>query len=292
MARRTLISFSGGRTSAYMTKRLLDERQPGDEFLVVFANTGREHEETLRFVDRCDKAWGLNVAWVEAVTHEGRVACTHRLVDFATASRNGEPFEAVIAKYGIPNKVYPHCNRELKLNPIHDYVEAQGWEKGSYETAIGIRLDEADRMLADAKAQRLIYPLVRWGVRKPDVLGWFRKQPFDLYLEEENGNCVDCWKKSRRKLLTVAKKRPETFDWQARMEAAYPFSGANADGQPRRFHRQGWTTVDLKARARLPFEPFRDGNHVRDPELDDTDGCTESCDIYTPDLIDLMGRAA
>jgi hypothetical protein len=44
-------------------------------------------------------AWNAGVVWVEAVTHPGRVACTAKVVDFATASRGGEPFEAVIAKY-------------------------------------------------------------------------------------------------------------------------------------------------------------------------------------------------
>lgn len=292
MSRRVLISFSGGRTSAYMTKRLFDEREPGDEYLVVFANTGQEHENTLTFVDRCDREWGLGVVWVEAVTHEGRTACTHRRVDFASANRSGDLFEAMIAKYGIPNKVYPHCNRELKLNPIHDYAEAHGWEKGSYDTAIGIRLDEADRQNINAKKLRLIYPLIRWGVRKPEILGWWNAQPFDLYVPEHLGNCVWCWKKSPRKHLTIAVQKPEAFDFPARMEATYPFAGHNEDGEPRRFFRKKWTTLDIKARARLPFEPFRDGNHVRDPELDDTDGCDEACDIYPADLVDLMGRAA
>ena len=290
--RRLLISFSGGRTSAYMTKRILDARRANVEYLVVFANTGQEHERTLAFVDRCDREWNLGVVWVEAVTHEGRVGCTHKRVTFETASRDGAPFEAVIAKYGIPNKTYPHCNRELKLAPIHDFAESYGWEPGSYDTAIGIRADEADRQNVNAKKLRLTYPLIKFGAKKPEILGWWRRQPFDLYVPEHMGNCVWCWKKSLRKQLTLAKQTPEAFDFPARMEAQYPFNGANGDGQPRRFFRQHWTTLDLKAKAAKPFAPFRDGNHVRDPELDDTDGCDEACDIYAPDLIDLMGQAA
>ena len=57
---RISISFSGGKTSAYMTKMLLDhfrKHEPWREIVVTFANTGQEHEETLKFVDRCDKVF-------------------------------------------------------------------------------------------------------------------------------------------------------------------------------------------------------------------------------------------
>jgi 3'-phosphoadenosine 5'-phosphosulfate sulfotransferase (PAPS reductase)/FAD synthetase len=52
-SRRLLVSFSGGETSALMTKlcheRLSDQY---DEILTVFSNTGQEDEATLEFVDR------------------------------------------------------------------------------------------------------------------------------------------------------------------------------------------------------------------------------------------------
>lgn len=37
--------------------------------MFLFANTGQEHEKTLEFVDKCDKAWNLNVHWIETVVH-------------------------------------------------------------------------------------------------------------------------------------------------------------------------------------------------------------------------------
>jgi hypothetical protein len=290
---RTVISFSGGRTSAYMGKRLLDQRQPGDELLFIFANTGQEHENTLRFVDACDKAWGLGVVWVEAAVQAELGASTKaRVVSFETASRGGEPFEAVIAKYGIPNKAYPTCNRELKLRPIYDYIHHQhGWDRGSYQTAIGIRADEADRMVATAKADGIIYPLIKAGVRKEQVLAWWARQSFDLDVPEHLGNCTWCWKKSQRKHLTLATDHPEVFDFPARMEALYPFSGAGVG--PRRFFRQGWTTLDIMARAKQPFDSFVDRRRNKDPILDDAGACSESCDIFADNgTADLFGEAA
>ena len=53
--KRLFISFSGGRTSAYMARRLLRDRPADTEIVTVFANTGQEDERTLEFVDRCDR---------------------------------------------------------------------------------------------------------------------------------------------------------------------------------------------------------------------------------------------
>lgn len=62
-----LISFSGGRTSAYMLHQILhahDGELPSD-VVVTFANTGKEREETLRFVYECGIRWNCNIHWLE-----------------------------------------------------------------------------------------------------------------------------------------------------------------------------------------------------------------------------------
>ena len=64
--KRILVSFSGGRTSAYMGKYLKQKYEGTDvELCFVFANTGKEREETLDFINECDKRWGFEVNWVE-----------------------------------------------------------------------------------------------------------------------------------------------------------------------------------------------------------------------------------
>lgn len=172
--RRLCISFSGGETSAMMASLIKSSNSmmaDYKEVVTVFANTGQENEETLEFVDRCDRAFGLAVVWLEAEVnpvHGEGTGC--RVVDFGSADRDGRVFESVINKYGIPNQDYPHCTRELKGNPIRAYLRSIGWRVGAYDTAIGIRLDEIDRMSVKASEQRLIYPLVsRFPSKKPHV---------------------------------------------------------------------------------------------------------------------------
>lgn len=89
-----VVSFSGGRTSAFMCKWLIDNMSHEYELHFVFSNTGLEHEKTLEFVDRCDKEWNLNLVWIESVTHLKKgVGQTFIIVNYESASRNGEPFE-------------------------------------------------------------------------------------------------------------------------------------------------------------------------------------------------------
>jgi len=55
------ISFSGGRTSAYMLHQILQANGdlPG-RCQVMFANTGREMPETVDFVHECEEKWVLS----------------------------------------------------------------------------------------------------------------------------------------------------------------------------------------------------------------------------------------
>lgn len=163
--RRLLLSFSGGKSSAYLVHRFLNEfAADWDEIEILFANSGQEHPQTLAYVDACSRTYGWPVVWVEAVVAPRKGDGTrHRIVTFDTASRSGEPFAEVIAKYGIPNTGYPHCTRELKLAPITSYLRSLGWDAGKYQSAVGIRADEADRMSEKAKREGVIYPLVKWG---------------------------------------------------------------------------------------------------------------------------------
>lgn len=208
-----VVSFSGGRTSAYMLRRMMNE-EPDATFHVVFANTGKEREETLEFVRKCSIRWNIPITWIEAkVNPEKGVGTDYTVVDFDTAARNGEPFTEVIKKYGIPGPSHPHCSRELKIVPIAKWVRDN--VQGEYEMVIGIRYDEIDR-LGDH-----YYPLVHWHVTKAVVRLFWKSQPFDLNLKDYEGNCDLCYKKSMNKKLTIIEQHPEKLEWWQNAEATY-----------------------------------------------------------------------
>lgn len=221
-----LVSFSGGETSAFMAQWLNNHYQEyGYENIVfVFANTGLENEETLQFVEQCDKYFNLNVQWIEAdIIHEYRKGTKYYTTNFDEASRKGEPFEQMVKKYGIPNQANPQCTRELKGTPISAF--GKDWFNGEkYHTAIGIRQDESDRINANAKKMGFIYPLISSKMiptTKPIINLYWRSMPFRLNLKGYQGNCSTCWKKSDKKLYQIAKENPKAFDFMKRMEAEY-----------------------------------------------------------------------
>lgn len=217
--KKLLISFSGGRTSAYMTKLILENDYFKDyEKLVCFANTGKELEQTLEFVDRCDKEFNFNVVWIEAdVVHQKGKGTNYKIVDFETASRKGEPFEEVLKKYGLASKLYRHCTRDLKEIPIHKYAKNIFGSK-KYLTAIGIRADEQHRVTNN---NSLIYPLVQAKVDEKFIRNWWDKQSFDLKLKDYEGNCDLCFLKSVKKKRTIIKEDSSVSDWWLEMEKKY-----------------------------------------------------------------------
>jgi hypothetical protein len=266
-----------------MTQWLWKNKQNEFDMVVVFANTGEENEETLSFVHRFSSFHGFPVVWVEAVFNEYGKGTAHKIVSYETASRNGQPFEEMIKKYGIPNQSFKHCNRELKLNPIHDYIKnSLEWE--DYYTAIGIRVDEFDRMNPKYKDLRLYYPLItEKRMTKKHINFWFTQQPFRLNLKGYQGNCKTCWKKSSHKLYTIAKENPEHFDsfkrWEDVYGETYPEQQANRSGK-QVFFRNYRSVDDIFKEA----EDFH--KSVHDDSIDtayqfDLFDQDESCDIFS-----------
>lgn len=282
---RLFVSFSGGRTSALMCKLIKKQLAGHFELLFLFANTGREDEDTLRFANDVDLKLGLGLVWLEAVVHGPNVASTARVVTYSTASRNGEPFEAMTAKYGIPNASFLHCTRETKTNPMHNYVQdVVGWAKGTYHTAIGIRADESRRVKDKAIGQWIVYPLAHWWpVDKQDVLDYWRPFSWDLAIPERDGNCVDCHKKSDMKLALIAREHPERFVFPIKLDRLYSKVGPNSIGgiptdEPRKRYRGYMSTTEKLA----TFEGV-DVLAIVDDEA--SGGCSESCEPYEMEAV-------
>lgn len=222
----TCISFSGGRTSAYMLWRVLQSNGglPSDA-VVCFANTGKEDEATLRFVRDCSERWSVPINWLEFRNTEAGFA----LVDFETASRNGEPFEAIIKKRNfLPNPVARFCTVELKIQPELRFLKSLGWQE--WDNMVGIRADEPRRVAkirsnptGGKSGPDRIMPLAAAGVTKEDVGEFWRQSSFDLGLPNHNGvtyhgNCDLCFLKGASQILSLIAENPKRAVWWAAQE--------------------------------------------------------------------------
>lgn len=221
----TSISFSGGRTSAYMLWRVLQSNggKLPEDAIVCFANTGKEDEATLKFVHDCEVNWNVKIHWLEYCYHE-TPAQRFKVVDYETASRDGQPFFELIDQNGspyLPNPVARICTAKLKIKVIHHYLKSIGWEHDESSDWVGIRADEQRRA---SKIDRGRTPLVVAGITKEDVGAFWRSQPFDLGLPNMNGvtmhgNCDLCFLKPAHQVLSLIQEKPERALWWMKMEA-------------------------------------------------------------------------
>lgn len=218
----TCISFSGGRTSAYMLWRVLRAHNMSlpRECKVIFANTGKEDEATLRFVRDCGVHWNVPITWVEYQPEKPRF----KVVSFETASRNGEPFESLIVKKSyLPNPISRFCKEELKAKAISRYLEDFDSDFADcVETMVGVRADEP-RRLPKLRARGLLVPLADAGVTQKEVQAFWRDQPFDLGLPFRNGvtalgNCDLCFLKGPQQIMGLVKDKPERAIWWSAQE--------------------------------------------------------------------------
>lgn len=278
-----VVSFSGGRTSGYMLWRILQAHGGAlpEGVVVVFCNTGKEREETLRFVERCAVEWGVSVVWLE-YRHLGPRKPSFAVVDFATASRDGEPFvTAVTARSGdsgyLPNVITRYCTIELKIKTTIRYLLSLGWEE--WTNAIGFRADEPQRVAkARAKASQPLpdvweladtlfgksevavrvavaalrepreeaaFPLHAAGVTRAGVMDFWASHPFDLELGADEGNCDLCFLKGQAKLERLMRQWPEAADWWIALESRR--------GTRFRNDRPGYAALlELSKRPQLP----------------------------------------
>lgn len=226
----TCISFSGGRTSAFMLHKVLEAHQmslPSDA-KVIFANTGKEEEATLKFVNDCSIKWNVPITWLEYVEVNGEHS--FKVVDYKTASRNGEPFEQIIKHFNnaLPNGRARYCSANLKTRTFYRYLKSIGWEE--WESFLGIRADEPKRVVKfranpnpEGKHETVHLPLAQDGISSKDVSNFWKQQDFDLGLPNINGktmhgNCDLCMLKPKAQILSLIQEKPERALWWIKQE--------------------------------------------------------------------------
>jgi len=229
------ISFSGGRSSAYMLAKIVEAHGGTlpDDVHVCFANTGKEREETLRFVHECATRFGVRVRWLEFITDLRRPGAAARFeeVGYNSASRNGEPLDRLIArKKALFSTVSGRwCTQMCKVGVMHDFMETQGYKLGEFTEVIGFRADERDRVHELPRSPRNLkrkfaFPMAEAEIRKSNVNAFWAVQPFDLMIPKGTGNCDHCPFLSDKARIARARINPEGLDWWDEREVERNFS--------------------------------------------------------------------
>lgn len=146
------------------------------------------------------------------------------VVNYASASRRGEPLEEVIAARNmLPNVMSRFCTVECKIRTTCRFLLSLGWTQ--WGNAIGFRADEPQRVAKLAGTNRhsreeTVTPLADEKVTNADVLSFWAANSFDLQLESHEGNCDLCFLKGIGKTKRIMATDPQYAAWWIRMEAA------------------------------------------------------------------------
>ena len=274
-----VVSFSGGRTSAYLVYLMEKKRKVlGWDVEYVFMDTGAEHPKTYEFIKDVVKNFKIKLTCLRTVViPEMGKGCSYKVVDINDCINDLAPFKEVVKKYGVPKNHMPHCTLHMKTSPFKKYC-ADKFGKGNYVTWLGIRIDEPRRIKKDAKGIEYMASISDFD--SDDVLNWWGDQSFDLGFDINSGwlgNCVFCHKKSNSKLALAAIDEPKLlseFDTMVNSDEARQLGYTPKD----QLYRQGKTIHNIIAAFSL-FDRVEIIDRLRHSKRFDNSPCSESCEV-------------
>jgi 3'-phosphoadenosine 5'-phosphosulfate sulfotransferase (PAPS reductase)/FAD synthetase len=218
---KNVVSFSGGRTSAYLCY-LMIEKFGRENVDFIFMDTGAEHPKTYEFIRKVNDWLDLNLVClrlkINPTLGEGN---SYEQITINQIGQDLEPFKAMMSKYGTPYIHGAFCTQVMKGKPYLAYCKDR--YDNDFISWYGIRIDEPTRLNQEnpqielfetkkktKKQKNVIKYLAEISdFEKQDILDWWKIQPFDLELPEVLGNCVFCIKKGINKIALAAKLEPK-----------------------------------------------------------------------------------
>lgn len=296
-----VVSFSGGRTSAYLVWLILFliksgwwAKNIGGKVYFIFMDTGVEHPKTYEFIKKCVEHFGIELICLRGNFNqdigEGHAYEVIGVDEIDYDPVNG-PYAQLVKKYGLPTISSAWCTSRMK-EETHDKYCNDRFGAGNYVTWLGIRADEP-RRLKIGKSQSIRYMAEITDFEKSDVLDFWRKMPFDLGIDEHLGNCVFCFKKSHSKIALAARDEPKLFmDWLNLLNSGSDrntafkkqdlFGNQEFNRDKLAIHRNRKTPQDIIAMFSL-FDDFELKEQVY-RNSKDSGGCSESCEAFASQL--------
>jgi len=200
-------AFSGGKDS---TAVLLWLRQQGIPFRAVFCDTGWEHPLTY-----------AHIAEINRTLLDGQ------LIELRSARYPTGFAELLVGKRSFPSTHQRFCTQELKIYPLHAWIEAQDDDVTMYQ---GIRAAESTKRaklpprqwVDEAGGYWIERPLFTWSAA--DVFSLHERHgvpPNPLYtMGAKRVGCYPCVMVSHRELKEIARLHPDVVQRVVELETA------------------------------------------------------------------------
>ena len=144
-----IVSFSGGRTSAYLV-HLMEQRRKNEGLDVdyIFMDTGAEHPKTYEFIKKIVNYYNINLTVLNiSVNPELGKGNGYSIHSVDSIGWDLSRFKALVDKYGNPyNPSGGYCTDQIKTQTYKRYLKDIKTDVTSW---IGIRIDEPSRLKAD-----------------------------------------------------------------------------------------------------------------------------------------------
>lgn len=239
-----VISFSGGKDSTALVLLALEVAdRKGFSPLVVFADTGNEHELTYEYVETVERHIGLKIQrvradfsaqvlrkrnsvgrrWTEDRVPPHRIAKAVRLLQ-----PTGIPFlDLCLWKGRAPSTKRRFCTEETKVVPIYEQVQLPLMRTGRVLSWQGVRAEESPARAALKRLEkgdgRLWHfrPLLCWSVE--EVFAMHRRhglEPNPLYkMGLSRVGCMPCIHSTKDEVRNISARFPHVIDRVAEWES-------------------------------------------------------------------------
>ena len=270
-----VVSFSGGRTSAYLCK-LMIEGFGRENVDFVYMDTGAEHPKTYEFIRNVNAEFKLNLVCLRIEFSDTLgVGNSYNEVSIDNIKYDLNPFSEMMIKYGSPYIGGMFCTDRMKLTSFKKYCD-NAYGKNNYETWLGIRSDEPNR-LTSKKGIRYMAEIT--DAEKGDVLDFWSEMPFDLEIPEWLGNCVFCPKKSNLKLAAAQRDEPELYLQWLDMLYSDTVRVDDKTGHWSKMYRGNQSLEQLIATFDGSTGDEIKGR-IRGSKSTETGSCSESCEVF------------
>ena len=291
-----VVSFSGGRTSAYLVHLMEQKRKnEGWDVEYVFSDTGAEHPKTYQFIKQIVKTWKIDLTCLQPVySHTRGVGVTYKKVAFDSLRWDLSRIQDHAKIYGNFTINRPHCTSRMKSD-CQDKYKRDKYGAGNFYQWFGIRIDEPARLKffnvtndffkdENTNPNNIRYLAEISDFEKTDVLHWWSQQGFDLDLPEHLGNCVFCIKKSCKKIALAARDEPLLFEqWKNAVSGSHVRLMPSDKMGVGHIYR-GWLTPDLVVEQ---FKQVADADlekSIYESKKENVGQCSESCEAFNDQL--------